>query len=59
MTLHQLLNPIIPHAPWSSNENNRLAPGPHPNGMVGFVSSTATTQLVGQLGQLVLFDNPT
>ena len=50
---------IIPHAPRSSNENNRLAPGPHADGVVGFVSSTAATQLVGQLGQLVLSDNPT
>ena len=34
---------IIPHAPQSSNENNRLAPGPHVNGMVGSISSIATT----------------
>ena len=50
---------IIPHAPRSSDENNQLAPRPHADGMVGFVSSTAATQLVGQLGQLVLSDNPT
>ena len=50
---------IIPHAPRSSNENLRLAPGPHADNMVGSISSTAATQLVGQLGQLVLSDNPT
>ena len=50
---------IIPHAPRSSNENNRLAPRPHADDMVGFVSSTTATQLVGQLGQLVLSDDPT
>lgn len=50
---------FIPHAPRSSNENNQLAPRPHADDVVGFVSSTAATQLVGQLGQLVLSDNPT
>ena len=49
---------IIPHAPRSSNENNRLAP-PHADGMVGSISSTTATHLMGQLGQLALLDNPT
>ena len=38
---------IIPHAPQSSNENNRLAPGPHADSMVGSISSIVATQLVG------------
>lgn len=54
-----MLYNIIPHAPWSSNESLRLASGPHTDGMVGLVSSTVATQLVGQLSQLVLSDNPT
>ena len=35
---------IIPHAPQSSNENNRLALGPHADGVFGSTSSTSTTQ---------------
>jgi len=54
-----MLYNIIPHAPRSSNENLRLAPGTHVDGVVGSASSTATTQLVGQIGQLILSDNPT
>ena len=50
---------IIPHSPWYSNEDFRLALGPHVNGVVGSASSTATTQLLRKLGQLVLSDNPT
>ena len=53
-----MLYNIIPHAPWSSNENLRLAPRPHADSVMGSISSTAATQLVGQLGQLVLSDNP-
>ena len=54
-----MLYTIIPHAPRSSNENNRLAPRPHVDGVVGSVSSTTATHLVGKLGQLALSDNPT
>ena len=54
-----MLYTIIPHAPRSSNENNRLAPRPHVDGVVGYISSTAATHLVGQLGQLALSDHPT
>lgn len=54
-----MLYNIIPHAPWSSNETLRLAPGPHVNGVFGSASSTATTQLVGKLSQMTLSNNPT
>ena len=42
-SLASMLYNIIPHAPWSSNENLRLTPGPHADGMVGSVSSTTAT----------------
>ena len=41
------------------NENLRLAPGPHVDGVVGSASSKVATQLVGKHGQLTLSDNPT
>ena len=50
---------ISPHVPWSSNENIRLAPGPHANGAVGLASSTVATQLVGKFSQMTLSVNPT
>ena len=37
---------IIPHAPRSSNENNRLALGPYADGVVGFVSSTGSASSI-------------
>ena len=40
-------------------KNIQLALGPHDDGVVGSAYSTPTTQIVGQLGQLTLFDNPT
>lgn len=43
---------IIPHTPRSSNENLRLAPGPHADGVVGSASSTVDTQLVAKLIQM-------
>lgn len=54
-----VLNNIIPHALWSSNENLRLALGPHADGVEGFASSIVATQLVGNLSQMSLLDNPT
>jgi hypothetical protein len=44
-----MLYNIIPHALLSSNENLRLAPRPYADVVVGFASSTTTTQLVEKL----------
>ena len=54
-----MLYNIIPHALWSLNENLRLAPGPHVDGVVGSTSSTTATQLVGKFSQMNLSSNPT
>ena len=54
-----MLYNIIPHALQSLNENLRLAPRPHVDDVVGSISSSNATQLVGQLGHLVVYNNLT
>ena len=41
---------IIPQAPQPSNDKPQTAPGPHADGMIGFLSTTSVSQVVGQLG---------
>ena len=50
---------IIPNAPQPLNDQPRTAPRPHADGVIGFVSATSVSQVVGQLGQLALTDKPT
>jgi predicted transcriptional regulator len=49
---------IIPQAPHSSNDQSWPAPGPHVDGVIGYVSSSTVNQVVEQLGQLAIADNP-
>ena len=50
---------IIPQAPRPSNDKPRTAPGPHVDSMIGYVSTTSISQVVGQLGQLAITEKPT
>ena len=50
---------IILQAPRLLNDKPRTAPGPHVDGMIGFVSTTFVSEVVGQLGQLAITDKPT
>lgn len=49
---------IIPQASRPSNDKSQSAPGPHANGMIGFVSSSVVNQVVRKLGQLAITNNP-
>ena len=49
---------IIPQASCPSNDKSRSTPGPHADGIIGFVSTSNVNQVVGQLGQLDIIDNP-
>ena len=49
---------IIPNSPRPSNDQPQTAPGPHANGVIGFVSATSVSQVAGQLGQLAITDKP-
>ena len=49
---------IIPQAPRPSNEKPQTTLGPHVEGMIGYVSTTSISQVVGQLGQLAITDKP-
>ena len=49
---------IIPQAPWPSNDKPRTTPGQHVDGVIGYVSTTSVSQVVGQLGQLAITDKP-
>ena len=49
---------IIPQALHPSNDQSRSAPGPHANGVIGSISASTINQVVGQLGQLAITDNP-
>jgi len=49
---------IIPNAPRPSNDLPQTAPGPHAEGVIGFVSATSVRQVAGQLDQLALTDKP-
>ena len=50
---------IIPQASRPSNDKSRPALGPHVDGMIGFVSTFVVYQVVRQLDQLAIIDNPT
>jgi hypothetical protein len=43
---------IIPNAPRSSTDPKKPNPGPHVNGVVGFVSHASMNQLVDQMGHM-------
>ena len=49
---------IIPNAPRPSNDIPRMTPGPHADGVIGFVSTNSVSQVAGQLDQLALTDKP-
>ena len=49
---------IIPQAPHPSNETPWPTPGPHDDGVIGFVSSSIVNQIVKQLVQLAIAYNP-
>ena len=49
---------IIPKAPRPSNNQPQTTPGPHADGVIGFVSATSIGQVAGQLGQLTITDKP-
>ena len=49
---------IILQAPQPSNDKPRTAPRPHADGVIGFVSTNYVSQVVRQLGQLAITDNP-
>ena len=50
---------IIPQAPRPLNDKPWTAPGPHADGMIGFVNTSFVSQVVRQLGQLAITDKPT
>ena len=50
---------IIPQAPRPSNDKPQNAPGHHADGVIGFVSDSTISQVIRQLGQLAITDNPT
>jgi ribosomal protein L44E len=41
------------------NDKSQPTPGPHVDGVIGFVSTSAISQVVRQLSQLVVTNNPT
>ena len=49
---------IIPQALHPSSDKPQSAPGPHADGVIDFVSASNISQVVGQLGQLAITDNP-
>ena len=50
---------IIPQALHPSNDPSQSAPGPHVDGVIGYVSSSPMNQVVGQLVQLAITGNLT
>ena len=54
-----ILYNIIPQDSCPSNDKSRPTPGPHANGLIGYVSSSTINQVARQLGQLDITDNPT
>ena len=50
---------IILQAPRPSNDKPRTAPGPHVDGVIGYVSTTSISQVARKLGQLAITDKPT
>lgn len=49
---------IIPQAPCPSNDKPQSAPGPHVDDMISFVFALTVSQVVIQLIQLAIIDNP-
>ena len=49
---------IIPKALHPSNDKPRSAPGPHADDMISCVSASTISQVVRQLGELSITDNP-
>ena len=50
---------IIPNAPRPSNETPRTTPGAHADGVIGSITTSSVSQVVGQLGQLAIIDKTT
>lgn len=49
---------IIPQASRPSNDKPRIAPAPHADSVIDFVSSSTVSQVFGQLGHLAIINNP-
>ena len=49
---------ITPQAPRPSNDQSQSTPGPHVGGVIGYVSTSTINQVVGELVQLAITDNP-
>ena len=49
---------IIPQTLHPSNDQSRSEPVPHDNGVIGYLSSFDVNQVVRQLGQLAITNNP-
>ena len=49
---------IIPQAPRPLNDKPQTTRGPHADGVIGSVSTTFVSQVVEQLGNLIITDKP-